>query len=333
MRYIIGGDGGGTKTDLLLCREDGICCGRMVVGASNHQTIGLTVAADTLLGGIGKLLESCHVLKSDLAFVCLGLSGADFDEDIRSLEQALSPLSAWVPCKVINDVWLPLEAMAPYGAGAVSICGTGHNTAVRKADGQLLKIAALTYQLGNWGGGNMLTDQAMHAALRAAEHTGRATALMQVLPSAYGEKDMLSLQKRFYDTHNLGFYDVPVPQIVSSLAEQGDDVCAELLNLNGRIQAEMTAGLISHAGLQDEPLPVVLAGSIYLRDSSGLMIRSYRDELHRRCPGSQVILLDTLPVVGAGLLALKEAGFLKEDSRENMTNWISMNRMDGAANE
>ncbi len=324
MRYIVGVDGGGTKTDILLCREDGSCCGRTVVGGSNHQLIGLEQAGKTLLSGIEALLESQGVKRKELAAVCLGLSGADFEEDIRALEGIIAPLGQQVPCKVINDAWLPLAAMAPTGAGAVSICGTGHNTAVRMADGKRLQISALGYVLGNWGGGNMLTTQAMHAAMRAAEHTGEATRLTEELPRAYGQADMLALQREFYLNHCQGMYAAPVPQMVSRLAAEKDAVCIRLLEHDGRVQAEMTAGLIAHAGLQARSLPVVLAGGLYLKDTSGYLVKGYREELLRRCPKARLMLLDKPPVVGAALLALQEAGLLRAGSSERIAGSIVM---------
>lgn len=322
MRYIVGVDGGGTKTDILLCREDGACCGRTVVGGSNHQLVGLEQTGKTLLSGIDALLESQHVKKEAIASVCLGLSGADFEEDIRALEETIAPLMQEVPCKVINDAWLPLAAMAPTGAGAVSICGTGHNTAVRKADGKKLQISALNYVLGNWGGGNMLTMRAMHAAMRAAEHTGEATRLTDALPAAYGQADMLDLQRFFYLNHRQGMYNAPVPQIVTQLALEGDEVCIRLLEHDGHVQAEMTAGLIAYAGLQEEALPVVLAGSLYLKDISGRLVEGYRKVLLQRCPHARIMLLDKPPVVGAALLALGDAGLLRTESGERMTRSI-----------
>ena len=322
MRYVVGVDGGGTKTDILLCREDGVCCGRIMVGGSNHQIIGLEQAGRILLKGIERLLTAQQIDIKDVAAVCMGLSGADFEEDIHALEGVIAPLRQSARCQVINDVWLPLAAMAPTGDGAVSICGTGHNTAVRRADGKKFQIAALSYPLGNWGGGNMLTIHAMHAAMRAAEHTGRATSLAQVLPGVYGQRDMLSLQRFFYLNHSQTYNKVEVPRMISRLALEGDQVCIDLLERDGQVQAEMTAGLLGHAGLEQQNLPVVLAGSMYLKDVSGRLVKGYMEEMRSRCPHVRVMLLDQPPVAGAALLALQDAGLLCDESHKRMMEQV-----------
>ena len=320
MRYVLGIDGGGSKTDLMLCREDGECCGFAVEGGSNHQLVGLEKAQETLLQGMDRLLRRQGVDKEQLIAVCLGLSGADLPEDIRALEAILAPWCRTVPCRVLNDVWLPLAAMVPAGPGAVSICGTGHNTAVRGTDGRRYQIAALTYTLGNWGGGHMMVRQAMHAAIRAAEHTGERTGLTEALPAAYGFRNMTEVQRHFYLAGEKELYSVNVPEIVSCLARDGDAVCIRLLENDGRIQAEMTSGLLEQAGLLGSEPPVVLAGSLYLRDVSGRMREAYQAELLKRCPGAKVMTLDRPPVTGAVLLALRDAGLLNRESEQRVLN-------------
>lgn len=321
MRYVLGVDGGGSKTDMLLCREDGAYCGRTVVGGSNHQLVGMKKAKETLLSGMDKLLKDCGTEKKELAYICLGLSGADFPEDITALERELIPWFGSVPCMVLNDVWLPLEAMVPTGAGAVSICGTGHNTAVRGADESRYQIAALNYELGNWGGGHMMTRHALHAAIRSAEHTGDRTALEDALPAAYGFGSMLEVQKHLYLTGERDIYDVNVPHIVSGLAKDGDAVCIRLLRNDGTTQAEMTAGLLRHAGLLDAELPVVLAGSMYLKDASGIMRDTYGETLSGVCPGARLIELDRPPVIGAVLLSLSSAGMLNDENERRILDY------------
>lgn len=316
--YVIGIDGGGTKTDFLLCSETGACCGRMIAGGSNHQIYGLKQTAAILQDGVSTLLAHSGVELQEVAGICMGLSGADLPEDVAALEGALAPLALRTPCQVLNDVWLPLAAMVPTGAGAVSICGTGHNTAVRKADGQRLQISALDFALGNWGGGRMLTDQAMHCAVRAYEHTGQSTLLTSRLPAMFGQPDMPELLRHLYLTNKQELYRPHVPQLLSELALEGDEISIRILRGSGRIQAEMTAGLICHAGLQNSNVPVVLAGSLYLRDQSRYMMDSYQEELKRHCPNAQVMALDSAPVSGAALLALHSAGWLNNGVKRRL---------------
>lgn len=320
MRYVVGVDGGGTKTDIVLCFENGALCDRIIVGGSNHQISGMEKTGDVLLSGIRILLERNGLRQTDLAAACFGLAGADLPEDVEALTRLLDPLRADVPCRVVNDVWLPLAAMAPTGAGAISICGTGHNTAVRCADGTQLQVAALDYALGNWGGGKVITEQAMHYAMRDMEHTGPHTMLTQRLPAVYGKPDMKELQRHLYLTGERDLYNPPVPKLISELAMEGDEVCIRILTMNGRIQAEMTAGLICHAGLCQSDIRVVLAGSLYQREESGCMVEGYRTELLRTCPNARILLLDCPPVVGAALLALQHGGLLSDGSKALLMN-------------
>ena len=89
-----------------------------------------------------------------------------------------------VPFLIENDRW-NIFACESNSWGAVSVCGTGSSMAVKGKDGQILSSRALRYMLGNYGGGNHLTEIALHFAFRCDEHTGDYTRLAEEIGRAH----------------------------------------------------------------------------------------------------------------------------------------------------
>lgn len=322
MQYVIGVDGGGTKTDIVLCTEDGRIVKRMKVAGSNHQIIGCEKAIHILKDGIDRIIAENLSDGDRVAQITCGLAGADFEEDVSLLTGELGRVLPGFLIEVLTDVWLPLATEAPDGPAAVSICGTGHNTALRLKNGTRRQISALDFVLGNGNGGNMICDIAFHYACRAAEFTGPATRLSEELPKIYRQPDMLSLLKWMYLNKKAGIRDSHVPRLVCSLAADGDEVSEKILKKVAARQAEMTLGLIRHDHMENDCFPVVLAGSVYLGDESHIVRDRYCEVLQDGCPGADVIVSDTDPVAGAVMMALVSIGAYSSDLHDKIVKGI-----------
>ena len=308
MHYVIGIDGGGTKTDIVLCSEDGAVIKRKKTSGSNHQIIGCPEAIRILKNGIEEIVHENLSENDQLDYIMGGLAGADFEEDVSLLRGKLKNEFPDVNIEILNDVWLPLAAEVPDGPAAVSVCGTGHNTALRLKNGKKRQISALDFILGNGNGGTMICDLAFHYACRAAEFTGPETRLASELPDLYAQPDMLTLQKWMYLHSKAGIHKAGVSQLVCRLAAEGDPVSENILISVATRQAEMTLGLIRHEKMEQTSFPLVLSGSVYLSDDSYIVREKYCEMIHKGCPGAKIILSRSDPVVGAVLMALISDG-------------------------
>ena len=72
---MIGIDGGGTKTEFILCTEKGIILDRVKLSRSNPNDIGLEKCCEVLTEGIDKLLEIAPSVCSIFAGIAGCLTG------------------------------------------------------------------------------------------------------------------------------------------------------------------------------------------------------------------------------------------------------------------
>lgn len=309
MKYIIGVDGGGSKTVCVLMDESGQVLSAIKGEGSNHQICGLDQAVHIIADLIYSVVRQASIKMTDISFIGLGLAGADQEQDIRMLNKGLSEILGSTPFEIVNDIWIAFWAGAGNSWGAVSVCGTGSNTGVRTPEGRIFSVRALKYILGNYGGGKHLSDIALHYAFRSNEHTGEYTELEKRLPDFCQALNMDDLASKILESGYTYHYQYDIPKLVFELADSGDKISKKILWDMGWEMGSMTAGLIEAAGLaQAEGIPIVLAGSLYVHDENAFIINGYKDALNQKVKYPQIHVLHQPPVQGALFWSLEKAG-------------------------
>ena len=296
-RYVIGIDGGGTKTDCVIAELGGRFVGFSRTGGSNHQIDGIETAMENVSRAVDEACERAGIRRGEVAFAFLGMAGADLPEDFALLRANL-PLAP-IPFEIVNDSWIAFFTEAQRDWGAVSICGTGANLGVLKPDGSLLSVRALGYMLGNYGGGQQLAETALHFAFRDSEGTGEPTLLSQRLPEVCGCATMDELALRTYRSDYRYPREFPIPKLVFDLANEGDAVCLRILRQHGEELGEMLGRLITRAGMADQAVPVVLSGSLYTRDTNRRILEPLQTRVSAFVPRAVLLLIRSQPVIGA----------------------------------
>lgn len=317
MKYVIGIDGGGTKTMYALADEQGRLVMKFRNGCTNYDLSGMEQTVKRLVTGIQFLAEHAGISLEQIGHVHMALAGIDTDKDREVLETALrsTPLGA-ISHTIENDLWIAFFAQTSEAYGAISICGTGHNTGVLMSDGWRMCMQANRYPLGNFGGGRMMCDCALNAAYMSHEHTGEPTLLENHVAAYCGCETLDELARRVIESGFTYQYDFELPRLLDELANIGDRVARDILTRAGRIQAGMTGRLIQYVGMRDEPLSVVLAGSIYCKGTCQVLADAYREEIRLHCPRARVMILDREPVEGAVFCALRQlsGGLAREEA-------------------
>lgn len=308
MRYVAGVDGGGTKTRCLIGDSSGNIIGDYTLGASNHQTAGIAQTKAIISEVYDKALEIARVKPEDLEYIYLGLAGADLPSDFKLLNEMCDSIFKGIPYKVVNDAWISMRSGSRVTWGAVAICGTGANAGACDMSGRRVILNALSYELGNYGGGAHITEQALHHAFRAYEGTGGETLLVHELPKLLGASDMGELLLKFYPHRSISDKELDrVSPLVFSLANKSDRVCQRILIDMGHVLGEMIAGVIKRLNMENMRVPVVLGGSIF-RGDNPLLIDELTTTLHMDVPKAYINIPLMPPAAGAYLSALDSIG-------------------------
>ena len=298
MKYYIGIDSGGSKTDSVLVDEVGRVVIRRIDGGGNPSYIGADRALELLLDIIQDLRKKSP---GEVSGVFAGLAGvvgygSSFTNFLRC-----SGISAFVSIQ-----HTPAHRPTYRADGGCVIAGTGTACFVRR-EGELFRVGGWGYMFDPGGSGYDLGRDAIAAVLHEYDGQGPMTALTGLITAKLGghPKDMIS---KLYERG--ASYVASFASAVFEGCRLGDKVSLYIMNRN----VGCIAGMISTAGRRfDGVFSVVLGGGIFRN------FPEYAAALRGLVPERiQLLVSDTPPVFGAAVEAVYTAGDeISNDFKEN----------------
>ena len=297
MRHAIAVDGGNSKTDVALVRDDGEVVATARGTGSSPQHLGVEGA----LGVIGGLIEQVHDgLPVDAAELLL--AGVDFPSEEEAVRAAIEKRGWAERVSVDNDTFAVLRAGTDARWGVAVVCGAGINCVGVAPDGRQARFRALGWTTGDWGGGVDVGRDAVWAAARSEDGRGAKTVLERLVPAHFG----LSTPSEFAEAVHFGRIDggraIELAPVVFAAAAD-DPVAAGIV---GRLADEVVAlarVAIMRLGLEQEPVDVVLGGGLLRHPTPGLLAGIERG-LAEVGPEITVHSTSAPPILGATFLAL-----------------------------
>jgi N-acetylglucosamine kinase-like BadF-type ATPase len=310
-RLLLAVDGGNSKTDVLLLDVHGRTLAQVRGPSCAPIHLGLEGAMDTLDLLVRRaFVEAGRALAEEPRRPAVGvfaLAGADLPHEEEQLLAACRR-RGWVQrAVVLNDAFALLRAGTERGWGVAVVCGAGINAVGIGPDGAVVRFPSLGAISGDWGGGYDVGLAALAAAARAQDGRGGPTVLSRLVPAYFGLADPLAVTVALHLGELSERRLVELPPVVFDAARQGDQVAGDIVL---RLADEVTAfavAAIHRLALAQDHLDVVLGGGL-LRAGLPLLDDAVREGIQHQAPAARVLVVNWEPIVGAGLLALAEAG-------------------------
>jgi Predicted N-acetylglucosamine kinase len=296
MDYILGVDGGGTKTLALLGDLDGNVLARGVSGPSNYNAVGFDAACSTLESAI-RMAQKDY--PGEISALCLGLAGAGRKEDIELFEHWVVDKFPKTAVKVVSDAEILLMADAQSGPALVLICGTGSIVYGRTTSGELIRAGGWGYLFGDEGSGYAIGVAALREVMRAYDGRGAETLLSALVLKHYGLHTPSELVRTIYGSESPRSLIAALSDLVEQAARQGDSVAIAILEESSRELARAIAAVYPKLGAPTVPL-IVTGGTI-------LQGRYLRGAFDRACQTQRVIFTSVRYVMEPAEAALQLA--------------------------
>ena len=175
--FVIGVDGGGSKTTAVLADGRGREIGRGNAEACNYQVVGLEPAKAAILSAIQSAFQTAGIPCQPVKVVCLGLAGTGRPEDRTWVEEFVRQNNLAARLTIANDGQLLLWAGTPDGWGVGLVSGTGSIAYGRSTDGHEARAGGWGYLMGDEGSGYAIGRAALQAVAQATDGRGAATSL------------------------------------------------------------------------------------------------------------------------------------------------------------
>jgi glucosamine kinase len=312
--YVLGVDGGGSRTQAVVLDAQGHACGFGVSSSANYRAIGIRRAAGHLRAAAEAAVQTAGG-QLPLRAAWLGVAGVDRLEDRERLLPHLRSLANVV--RLTNDAELVLGGL-PGEVGVALVAGTGSIAVGRDAHGAATRAGGWGHILGDEGGGYGIGRLALRAAVRAADGRGPATTLLELILTQWHLRSADELADQVYQDRGKSRVASVAPLVLEA-ARAGDPVARRIVRhaADDLALAALTAG----AGL-DFPvgsLPLALGGGLLVHVAD-LRRRVLRRLLSRRPVAPVEVVADPALCAARASLAAVARG-----------EWASAWETDGAS--
>jgi len=301
VRLAVAIDGGNSKTDAALVREDGAVLGAVRGGGSSPHNLGVEQALDVVGGLIAELAPAERPAEALLL-----LAGVDFPDEVAAAETAAAGRGFAERTRVRNDTFAVLRAGTDAGWGVAITCGAGMNCVGVARDGREARFPALGPTSGDWGGGADLGADALFFAARSEDGRGARTLLEARVPEHFGLAAPSEVAHAIHRGQLPERRLLELAPLVFELAAD-DAVAASIV---ARLVSEIVAYVrvaAERLRLQEEVFDVVLGGGL-LQHADASIVASVAQGVHATAPGAVVRPTASPAIVGSALLVLDDLG-------------------------
>jgi N-acetylglucosamine kinase-like BadF-type ATPase len=307
-RYVIGADGGNSKTDVALSTVDGEVLARVQSGGTLPHVTGMDRTAQDLADLVRTARTQAGI--PDEARIAVGafyLANVDVPADEQAATAALRQLDVVEQLVVHNDAFAVLRAGSIRGWGVAVTAGAGVNAVGVHPNGKVARFLSLGDITGDWGGGHGVSVAGLGAAVRAEDGRGPDTKLTVRVAEHFAldtaEAVALAIHRReipYTAVHTLA-------PVIFRAASEGDQVAREIVLRLGDEVAIMATTLLRRLDLLATDADVVLGGGT-LQSGNDIVLDRIETLLCAAAPDARVRVLDVPPVVGALVEALALGG-------------------------
>jgi len=302
---VVGVDGGGSKTRVIVADEDGKQLGEVVGPASAVRPGGAEHSADVIAAAVRDALASCEMTHVVPRVMCVGVAGAARDPERQELWQALVGRELAEETVVHPDFAVALDDAFGDGPGVLLISGTGSVAFGRSPAGTVARCGGWGPVCGDEGSGAWIGRKALSVVTASADGREPETALLGALLTAAQVNEPQELIA--WAAQAAPSQLATLAPIVGSVAETGDLRANALISL---AVEELVLHVRSLArqlfGDERAAMTVALTGGMLTR---GTMLRKRLEHrLRSAVPGAQIRPGDVDPARGAVRGALRYLG-------------------------
>jgi N-acetylglucosamine kinase-like BadF-type ATPase len=303
-RYLLGVDGGATKTlaAVLDLQEQVLHVAR--AGPSNEDSVGAQAAVEALIAAADGAIAAAGIERADVGAAVLAIAGTSTESIASNLRRRRD--DGWI---VVNDVVGAWATVNAGGDAVAAIAGTGSNVFGVGPGGRSWRTGGWGHLLGDEGSGYWLGNESIRAALRDRDGSGPPTRLGEVASSFFGVADIEAVVTLVYSKPLSKSEIAALAVETGKLADDGDEVARTLYEHGAELLGGQVAAVIEHAGLTGS-FPVGLIGSAY--KAGEVFIGPLRRRISESSPEAQIRRVEMAPVGGSLTLAARAAGRQRE---------------------
>ncbi len=303
MQYIIGIDGGGTKTRCMAATLEGEILFEIESSASNFLSLGTEKVSETIFSLITRCMDELSISFPGIAAIVLGTAGAGRQSDTQRMEKAFTGYAAAKNAgfnlfHVESDARIALEGAFSGGKGSILIAGTGSIIFGKDEEDIIYRAGGFGRLIGDEGGGYSIGKKGLAAVSKQLDGRSGHTLISNLIE----EKFSLDSPEKLIDAvYNNNFDIASAAPIVLEAAEKDDAAALRIIDK----ESDELVLLISSMKkkLKADPLQTAFSGSLISGDN--IFSRTLKKKITLRMPDVKITKPDRPPAYGAVLIGIK----------------------------
>jgi len=304
--FILGLDGGATRTRCVISTLSGEILAVGVSGPSNYHVVGIDGARTALMEAARRAFESSGIRSNDCLVACAGLAGLDCSYDVKALNEALGNLPIAKRIMIVHDSLIALYGATGGKRGVIVNGGTGSMAAGMDDTGRTVRVGGWGSIVGDEGSAYDIGRRAITASLWAFDGRGPETILQEKIRKRYGLTSIDDMIHKIY-VEKMGVTEIAsLAPLVTESAKEGDEVSINILKIAWEELGRHAVAVIKKLGMENERCDVALVGGVL--NAGELVLGPMRSTIMKVAPKAVLVSPRFNATIGAALLALRDVG-------------------------
>ncbi len=303
--YIIGVDGGGTKTDCALANLDGKIISISTSGPSNPRNSGIKKTGKNIAEAIEGAFSNIKT-KKEISFAFIGIPALaeeykEREEEIKKeIFKNLGKVAFLEENFIIgSDQEVAFRSGTDEKNGVVVISGTG-SVARGWNEGEDVKTSGWGF-LADTAGSFQIGQEVYKKTIQALDKRTEKTILTEMVLEYFDAKNINDINKKVYQENYIKILS-PLSIIANKATAKGDKVAYEILSLAGRDLVLSTENTVKKLEFKEE-FPLVIVGGMFKSD---IFLNIFKEEVIKKFKMAKIIIPKDSPVKGAVKIALEK---------------------------
>lgn len=285
MAYVIGIDGGGTKTAVAIARDEEDALTTFTVGPINYNGGDAEAIAASFAELFDRVKHACGSMEK-VAHVCIGAAGVSNPSVVGLLEKRVRDNGYAGPLTITGD-----QETALYGAqnamqGIILIAGTGSICFGVNGKGEKHRAGGFGHLIDDEGSGYQIGRDLLSILVQAADGRITDTIIPELVYEQLGLRNVSEIVGFVYDKNTTKKEIAKLAPIMTTACERGDAAALVLAEKSAAGLFKLAVPVIERLKLQASP--IAIAGSVLLK--SRFVREALERELARSYPLTKLIL-------------------------------------------
>lgn len=302
MNYIIGIDGGGTKTALKLADDKGNFILSSEGGPCNINSMKKETVQDMLIELISNAVKDADITLDQVKAVCIGTAGVDRPEDRKILEDMIRATGFKGEVIVTNDAETALYGGVGGGEGIMLISGTGSICFGRNELGESKRAGGWGHIIGDEGSGYYIGINAINKVAKAYDGMEESTVMTELILEHLKLESPEGLIDYVYRSGAGKSEIASLAKIVDEAYKEGDTAAEEIL-LKSAFELFLSCkAVIDYLKLNNKEVSLAVNGSVIVHNKC--VSNEFRRLMTKNYPRVSIIDMKHNAAWGAVLMGM-----------------------------